>query len=146
REELMLDAAYAAWQADTAAGKTSLLVASDNETVQVLNLRAQRDMIAAGHVRPGTTILANTSRVGIGDVIVTRKNDRTLATAGGWVKNGDRWHVVSDRDDGSLMVQREAGGPHIALPAHCVSEHVGLGYAATPHRAQGGPGDTAHAL
>lgn len=146
-EEVVLDEAYRAWQSDLAAGKTSLLVAADNETVAGLNARAQSDRHAAGLVATPVTGLHDGSMVGTGDVIVTRRNDRHLATSrSSWVKNGDRWRVMDARGDGALIVQRESGGSHIALPAHYVATHVELGYAATTHRAQGATVDTAHAL
>ena len=89
---------------------------------------------------------------GVGDVIVTRLNERRLtAGSAGWVKNGDRWVVASRFEDGSLAV-RELGrndAPHglaVVLPAWYVDESVELGYATTVHRAQGSTVDTAHAL
>ncbi|QGH70576.1 ATP-dependent RecD-like DNA helicase [Pseudactinotalea sp. HY158] len=143
----VIDEAYQAWQADLAAGLSSLLIAGDNETVTMLNQRAQRERIAAGTVTGPMLPLAGGSSVGAGDVIVTRRNERALrAGAGSWVKNGDRWHVLAARVDGSLLVQREGGGPHVTLPGHYVAEHVELGYASTAHRAQGVTVDTAHAL
>jgi len=146
-EAVVVDQAYSAWQADQQAGKTSLLVASDNETVQLLNARAQADRIAAGQVSQPRVEIRDGLGVGDGDVIVTRLNDRSLQAGGGsWVKNGDRWNVVQARDDGALMVRREGGGPLVMLPGTYVLENVELGYAATTHRAQGATVDTAHTL
>ena len=44
----MVDQAYLAWQADTRAGKSSILIAADNDTVGMLNERAQADLVATG--------------------------------------------------------------------------------------------------
>jgi hypothetical protein len=41
----MLDAAYLAWQADTAAGRSSILIAETTSTVAVLNQRARTDRV-----------------------------------------------------------------------------------------------------
>ncbi len=39
--------------------------------------------------------LADGNRASVGDVIITRTNDRRLRlTATDWVKNGDRWTVT----------------------------------------------------
>jgi hypothetical protein len=46
----ILDAAYHAWQADTAAGRTSILIAETSETVTALNNRARTDRVLAGQV------------------------------------------------------------------------------------------------
>ena len=46
----MLDALYRAWKEDTAAGRTSLMIAGDLGSVSELNARARADRIAAGEV------------------------------------------------------------------------------------------------
>ena len=79
-------------------------------------------------------------------MVVTRQNDRRLATGKGFVKNGDRWTVTGTDDDGSMVVKRAGRGGSVVLPAHYVAEHVELGYATTAHRAQGRTVDTAHAI
>ena len=89
--------------------------------------------------------LADGTAAGVGDVIVTRRNNRRLAAPGGFVKNGDRWHVLAHHHDGSLTVQRPGGGAPVRLPAAYVADHVELGYATTAQRAQGRTVDRAHA-
>jgi conjugative relaxase-like TrwC/TraI family protein len=145
REEL-LDTLYTAWKHDTDAGKTSLMIAGDTATVAELNNRARGDRIAAGHVNEAGLDLAN-GVAGIGDRVVTRENNRRLATGTRWVKNGDQWTVIAISGDGSMIVQRAAGGGgSVVLPADYVKSHVELGYASTAHRAQGRTVDTAHAM
>ncbi len=145
----ILEAAYRAWYADIADGKTSLLIAETNETVTELNTRARDDRILDGHVTPDGNRLHDGTHAGTGDIIITRKNDRRLLVGGAsWVKNGDRWRVTAHHDDGSLTVAR-ADARHatkVILPAAYVAEHVDLGYAVTAHRAQGSTVDTAHAI
>jgi Holliday junction resolvase-like predicted endonuclease len=42
--------------------------------------------------------LADGKQASVGDVIITRRNDRRLRlTATDWVKNGDRWTIYSCR-------------------------------------------------
>jgi conjugative relaxase-like TrwC/TraI family protein len=142
----MLDTAFAAWAADEAAGKRSLLLAGDRDTVRALNERARADLVAAGLVDLAGTRLRDDLLAGVGDRVVTRRNDRRLVVGDGWVKNGDQWTVTARDDDGVLTVRRAAGGPAVRLPAAYVAEHVDLGYATTAYRAQGATVDTAHAV
>jgi hypothetical protein len=143
--ESMLDLLYEAWRADTKAGKRSIMVASDAQTVADLNARARADRVVAGEVTDGGLAIGGGATIGVGDVVVTRLNQRDLATSGAWVKNGDTWAVTDIRGDGSVRVRRPAGGGVAVLPAGYVREHVELGYATTAHRAQGRTLDTAHA-
>ena len=71
-------------------------------------------------------------RVHVGDVIVTRRNDRQLHTSTGEpVRNRDYWTVNAITPDGGLAVTRIDGHGTVTLPADYVAEHVQLGYAAT---------------
>jgi conjugative relaxase-like TrwC/TraI family protein len=144
--ESMLDLLYDAWRHDTRDGKRSLMIANDSQTVLDLNNRAQADRVAAGQVRPDGAPTVSGSFVGVGDSVVTRRNQRGLAAGRGWVKNGDQWTVVGVRRDGSVDVRRINGPGRATLPAGYVREHVELGYATTAHRAQGRTVDTAHAF
>ncbi len=145
----ILDAAYRAWQTDTAAGNTSILIAETTETVNALNQRARDDRVLAGQVSSDGVALHDGTLAGQGDTIITRSNDRRLATGRGWVKNGDRWTVLHAHQNGRLTVRRHGARGRrgtITLPASYVAEHVELGYAITAHRAQGATVDTAHLL
>jgi len=144
----MLDLLFDGWRADTRAGRRSLMLAADRQTVAHLNTLARAHRITAGQVRTDReTPLADGSKVAVGDVVVTRLNDRNLATGTGrgWVKNGDEWTVHAVGEDGSLTVRRGADGGVSVLPASYAAEHLELGYATTAHRAQGRTIDTAHA-
>jgi conjugative relaxase-like TrwC/TraI family protein len=144
--ESMLDLLYEAWRDDTSGGKRSLMLANDSQTVLDLNSRARADRVAAGQVSPSGVETANGSIVGVGDSVVTRRNQRGLATGRGWVKNGDQWTVFGLHGDGSVDVRRINGTGRATLPAAYVREHVELGYATTAHRAQGRTVDTAHSF
>ncbi|MFT4081388.1 MAG: MobF family relaxase [Nocardioides sp.] len=150
--EAMLDAVYQAWQHDRDAGLSTLMIAGNGEAVAELNQRARADLIAAGQVRPESVALHDGTAAGVGDLVVTRRNERRLTTSGrGWVKNGDRWQITQRYSDDSLAVRRlgKRDIPHgraLRLPAEYVSDDLELGYASTTHQAQGATVDTAHAL
>ena len=141
----VLDRLFDAWLADHQAGKTSLMVAGDAATVTDLNARARAHRVAAGDVDAHGVTTRDGERIGVGDVIVTRLNRRSLAAGSGWVKNGDDWLVTAAAADGSLTVARPDGTGRTVLPADYVRDHVELGYATTAHRAQGRTVDTTHA-
>ncbi len=146
--DVMVDAAYTAWRADTSAGKASVLITEARESVTGLNLRARADLILDGTVNSaaGEVALQDGTAAAVGDIVITRRNERRLRTRPGWVRNGDRWTVLAVAPDGSLAVRRAGRrrGGAVLLPAGYVAEHVDLGYAITAHRAQGITTDTAH--
>lgn len=147
--DAMADAVFAAWQHDTLAGKTSLMLAPDNTTVVELNARAQAFAVAAGTVAPDVRVgLRDGLHACPGDVVVTRTNDRTTRVHQGadFVKNGDTWTVEAVRTDGGLDLIHRTHGGRVTLKAAYIARSVELGYAATVHRAQGATVDTAHAL
>ncbi|WP_246846642.1 MobF family relaxase [Humibacter ginsenosidimutans] len=149
--ETMLDTLYAAWQTDRDAGLSTLMIADNGDAVAELNQRARVDLIGAGIVEAEGAALHDGTTAGVGDLVVTRRNDRRLSTGRSWVKNGDHWHVTHRHEDGSLAVRRFGKGNHpygkaLVLPAAYVREDLELGYAATVHRAQGATVDTTHAL
>ena len=147
--EAMTDAAYTAWRADRSQGLVSVLVAETRDDVSALNQRARADLILDGTLRPGREVELNDGvTAGVGDTIITRRNDRRLRNGKDWVRNGDAWTVTGVRDDGSVTI-RKAGrrfGGSLVLPTAYVTDHVDLGYAITAHRAQGVTVDTAHVL
>jgi conjugative relaxase-like TrwC/TraI family protein len=144
REDLM-DQVYAAWKTDLAAGKTSLMMARDNQTVLELNARARIERLKSGEVVGDTRVAGGLA--GVGDLVVTRHNDRSLSDTGhDWVRNGDMWRVTEIHADGALSLRRRDGDGAVRVPATYAQEYVELGYAATLHRAQGRTVDRAHCL
>jgi len=142
------DAVYTAWAADRATGLDAIMLAPTRELATALNVRARDDRLAHldGQTGPEIT-LVDGSAASAGDVIVTRRNDRTLrTTATDFVKNGDRWTVTAARGDGSLDVVHTRTGRHLNLPADYVREHVQLGYASTVHGGQGVTADASHTV
>ena len=118
----MLDLLFDAWLTDTRAGRRSLMVAADAQTVTDLNTRARAYRVAAGEVAEDGVRLEDGTTIGLGDVIVTRLNVRALATGRGWVKNGDDWIVTATNADGSLRVTSPAEErPRCCRPTTCAS-------------------------
>jgi hypothetical protein len=90
--------------------------------------------------RPGERtgpITRRGERIGVGDRVATRRNDRDLGVA-----NRDTWTVAGVGDDGSLLVTGRAG--RRSLPAEYVREHVELAFTTTVYGAQGDTVDAAH--
>ncbi|MEO9221212.1 MAG: AAA family ATPase, partial [Mycobacteriaceae bacterium] len=157
--DALVETAYAAWAADTDAGLSSVLLAGDARTVQELNTRAHTDRVATGQVTGPTIPLGDQDtggqrgRVGVGDLVITRHNDRTLTYPGGHVRNGTLWTISAVHSDGSVGLatigrdRARHGQPVIVtVPASYVAEHLDLGYAVTVHHAQGITVDTSHVL
>ena len=86
--------AFRAWAADRAAGLDAILLAPTRSLVADLNRRARAHRLN-GDVPDAAVRLADGNQASIGDVIITRTNDRRLRlTAADWVKNGDRWTIT----------------------------------------------------
>jgi conjugative relaxase-like TrwC/TraI family protein len=125
------------WWRHRQAGDEVLLMAPTNETVAVLNERAQLIRIHAGEIDPdGRHARIAGGRVFVGDEIATRHNDRRLRTdRGDMVRNRATWSVDRIGSDGSLVATGRNGS--VRLPANYVAEHVELAYATTGMGAQG---------
>ena len=148
----MTEDVFAAWQADRADGLDSIMLAPTRDLVSELNQQARAhrlegidpaDVAASGPVRR----LADGNEASIGELIITRENDRRLRTSTtDWVKNGDRWNVLEIHHSGELTVQHTQHGRTVRLPADYVARSTELGYACTVHTAQGITADTMHGL
>lgn len=144
----MTEELFNAWITDRSGGLDAIMLAPTRELVSELNQRARAERIA----HAPSEDLAKTVRLGdgntasVGDLIITRNNDRRLRmTATDWVKNGDRW-LIADTVDGAIRAQHLITGRLVTLPADYVSESTDLGYACTVHTAQGVTADTMHGL
>jgi hypothetical protein len=136
----MVDQAYLSWQSDIQEGKSSILIAADNDTASMLNQRAQADRVIQGavdaeHAAP----LSDGSQAGTGDTVIARHNDRTITdSSGDFIRNGTMLDVVrTGRRDGSLTAVRRDTGATVTLGRGYVSASVELGYATTAHRSPG---------
>ncbi len=138
--------AFSAWVSDRAAGLDAIMIAPTRHLVAELNRRARAHRLdhsaATAEVR-----LADGNSASVGDVIITRSNDRRLrVTATDWVKNGDRWTITRIGRRGDLTVRHNRSRLTVRLPIDYVRESTGLGYATTIHSAQGVSADTMHGL
>ena len=141
-----LDAVFNAWQTDRHQGLDTIVLAPTRELVSELNQRAQ-DHRLANTIPHRQVELADGNQASVGDLIITRSNDRRLRiTATDWVKNGDRWTILNLTRTGGLTVQHVRNGRTVTLPAGYVSTATELGYASTVHTAQGATADTMHGV
>jgi hypothetical protein len=138
--------AFTAWVQDRSAGLDAIMLAPTRELVAELNRRA-RDHRLNGNVPHAMVRLADGNQASVGDVIITRSNDRRLRlTATDWVKNGDRWAITGIGRRGELTVRHNRSHLTVRLPIDYVRTSTGLGYATTIHNAQGVSADTMHGL
>jgi ATP-dependent exoDNAse (exonuclease V) alpha subunit len=122
------------------------MIAPTRDLVAELNRRARAHRLDHSLSAPGAA-LADGNRASVGDVIITRSNNRRLRlTATDWVKNGDRWTVTHVGKQGDLTVRHTRSHLTVRLPIDYVRESTGLGYATTIHSAQGVSADTMHGL
>jgi conjugative relaxase-like TrwC/TraI family protein len=141
-----LDAVFNGWQADRSHGLDAIMLAPTRELVRRLNQRAQDHRLAGA--TPGQHVeLADGNPASVGDLIITRRNDRRLrVTATDWVKNGDRWIILNLTGNGGMRVRHVRNGCIVTLPHDYVATSVELGYATTVHAAQGVTADTVHGV
>ena len=138
--------AFHAWVSDRAAGLDAIMLAPTRKLVAELNRRA-RDHYLGSPRAARELCLADGNRASVGDVIITRSNDRRLRlSATDWVKNGDRWTITRIGRRGDLTVRHNRSQRPVRLPSDYVRNSTGLGYASTIHAAQGVSADTMHGL
>ncbi|MFC5730269.1 MULTISPECIES: MobF family relaxase [Nocardioides] len=142
--EVERTAALAAIGANCADKDDQLVIADTRDQVAALNAAIRDRRHGVGEHggeqsgdRAGEPITRRGERIGLGDRVATRRNDRALAVA-----NRDTWTVAGIGDDGSLLVTGRAG--QRALPAEYVREHVELAFTTTAYGAQGETVDAAH--
>ena len=136
------DAARAAlvndWWRAHKAGERALMIAHRRADVADLNRRARALLRDTGRVGPDVAG-AGGRPFGVGDRVVTTRNERRLA-----VVNGQAG-ALTGHDGDRVRVELDAGR-HADLPASYAQEHLGQAYATTAHRAQGATVDRAFVL
>ncbi len=151
-----LQAALAAIAADHhRRGDRVALVVDTREQAAELNAAIRERLATAGRVDDTRVVTTQAGqRIGAGDRIATRRNDRDLAVA-----NRDTWTVTAvarngsllvtptgpDTDDGTGNVTPDPRGARV-LPADYVTSHVQLAYARTAHGVQGETVTAAHVV
>ncbi len=125
-------------------GKSDVLVMADTrEQVAALNGAIRDRLVAAGYVDDGLEFVTDAGeRLGVGDRVLTRRNDRDLAVA-----NRDTWTITGIDHDRTLTLHNaNAHNGSRSLPPAYAHEHVELAYATTVHGAQGETTHTGHLL
>jgi ATP-dependent exoDNAse (exonuclease V) alpha subunit len=115
-----IDGVFNAWQADRSHGMDAIMLAPTRELVRSLNQRA-RDHRLASTALGQEVDLADGNRASVGDLVITRRNDRRLRiSATDWVKNGDRWTILNLHRAGGLRVRHTRSGRTVTLPGDYV--------------------------
>jgi conjugative relaxase-like TrwC/TraI family protein len=136
-DQLAVEAARQ-WIDHRAAGRRVAVVAETNEHVDALNAAIQQARRQQDHLGYRMAAVAGGETAAVGDIVATRRNDRTLHTDRGEpLRNRDHWTVTDVGVDGSLTVSHLDGHGQVTLPADYVRAHVRLGYAATAHGYEG---------
>ncbi|MFC5179527.1 MobF family relaxase [Nocardioides taihuensis] len=144
-QQAVLDEVFDAWHREQDAGRDCLMLAPTHDLVRELNGRARSARL--GDTADGDEVrLRDGTHASVGDVVLTRRNDRRLSVSGtDWVKNGDRW-TVTGISGGNLTVRHRDSGLTTILPADYAAADVELGYASTVHTAQGLTADVMHGV
>jgi conjugative relaxase-like TrwC/TraI family protein len=146
------------------AGERVAVVVNTREQAAELNAAIRDRLVASGRVDDLAAVTTRSGqRIGAGDRIATRRNDRSLGVA-----NRDTWVVVAVGRRGELLVTPADTAPpavtpgavspsgsgfpsvtpgseqHRVLPADYVARQVELAYASTAHAVQGDTVTSAH--
>ena len=116
--DAMLESVYEAWATDIGAGHISLLIAASNRDVTALNTRARLERVHRGEVEATGVNLGDGTRGGVGDHVVTRRNDRQLTARDGhqFVKNSDTYNVLRLHRNGDLTARHSQQSHRVRLP------------------------------
>jgi conjugative relaxase-like TrwC/TraI family protein len=139
RFDRLVDIIADQWISTHTAGGTSAISASSNDHVDAINAAIQRTRLDAGDLGDRLAVpICGGERAHIGDIVVTRRNDRHLVTdTGEPVRNRDRWTVTGLDEHGSFVLSSQRDNGRVQVPVDYVRQHVRLGYAATEHGHQG---------
>ena len=147
-------------------GEQTAIVVDTREQAATLDAAIREQLVADGRVDDRAVVTTRAGeRIGAGDRIATRRNDRTLGVA-----NRDTWTVTSVGTAGNLVVTpADVPRDHVTpsrvtpgspgrdgvvpgavgervLPADYVTEHVELAYASTAYGVQGDTVPTTHVV
>ena len=131
------------------------VVADTREQVNELNAAIRHRLVTDGRVDDVRVVTTRAGqRIGAGDRIATRRNDRDLEVA-----NRDTWTVTAVGRRGALLLTAgtatgdvsrgdvtPAGARVRVLPADYVTQHVELAYASTAYGVQGDTVPAAHVV
>ena len=126
-------------------GKDVAILCDTWEIADAINQRLHDHFTAAD--APGVPV-AREQQVRVGDLVLSRRNDTTLAVEAGTqhrrgdridqVRNGNRWRVVGvDTTRGRIAAERLTDSARVIFEGDYLREHITLGYAGTVASAQG---------
>lgn len=115
-----------------------LMIADTREQTAALNGAIRDRLVETGHVDDMRTITNQAGeRIGVGDRVTTRHNDRHLGVA-----NRDTWTLTAISD--LHLALRDRRGEVRSVPAAYAVKHLELAYATTVYGAQGETTGTGH--
>jgi len=155
----MAQDAFTAWMSEhnQDGGGDSLLIADRWEIADALNERIHAHLIAED---AETITGARRHRIGVGDVVISRRNDPTIEVdrrgnkrgeliriTDAPVRNGQRWNVIGVDVEGDRIAARRIGDNAMAVfDGEYLHTHIHHGYAVTVHAAQGATAARCHAV
>ena len=142
-----LQGVFSHWTQARSEGLDALMLARTRLDVDALNTLARHAAIQAGEVS-GPITGSGGRDWQPGDLLRTRRNDRTLVlnaglpdTRAGHVRNGDRYRVLGPGPADGLIVESLTGRGRVNLPAPYLEQHCEYGWATTIDSAQGATAD-----
>ena len=142
---------FTAWQTDVAHGLDAIMLAPTRELVAQLNQRARAHRLDSQQpgTLPGSEVaLADGNAASVGDLVITRSNDRRLQVdrVGLGQERRPLDRPATSATTAGCGSSTPATGTPSTLPAGYVTASTELGYATTVHAAQGVSADTMHGL
>jgi ATP-dependent exoDNAse (exonuclease V) alpha subunit len=135
-------AVFTHWQTARSNGAEVMMLARTRDDVDHLNTLAKTAAQASGDSH-GPELHVGHRTFQAGDVIRTRRNQRSIGVGDSHVRNGDRYTILATTEGGALLVDDLAGRGATLLPPGYVTEHVEHGWATTIDTAQGATTDHA---
>ena len=122
------------------------MLARTRVDVDALNTRARTATVADGHITGPAVTAGDGKEWQAGDLLRTRRNNRSLPLGDSHVRNGDRFRVLGPGPDSTageqgLIVEDLAGRGRTVLPADYLAECCEYGWASTIDAAQGATAD-----
>jgi ATP-dependent exoDNAse (exonuclease V) alpha subunit len=136
-------AVLAHWLTARADGSEVMMLARTRDDVDQLNALAKQAAQDSGDSH-GPELHVGQRSFQAGDVIRTRRNQRSITVGDSHVRNGDRYTILTVTEGGALLVDDLTGRGATLLPPTYVNEHVEHGWATTIDTAQGAT--TEHAV
>jgi conjugative relaxase-like TrwC/TraI family protein len=140
--DIAATAVFEHWQNARTDGAEVMMLARTRDDVDQLNALVKIAAQTAGESH-GPKVVVGEKSFQAGDVIRTKRNNRSITLGDTHVRNGDRYTILATTQDGGLLVDDSTGRGSTMLPAAYVAEHVEHGWASTIDAAQGATTDIA---